>query len=101
MRDVDVHGHLLKAGTVAVPQISCVLFDERVFQEPQRFRPERFLDASGQLRKIDELCPFSVGKRVCLGESLARMELFLFVTNIFHQFRASSKSASELIFEKN
>ncbi|KAH7684507.1 CYP-33A1 protein [Aphelenchoides avenae] len=87
VRDVEVNGHMLKAGTTVVPQISCVLFDEKTFPEPQRFRPERFLDADGKLRKVEELCPFSIGKRICLGESLARMELFLFVANIFHAFK--------------
>lgn len=87
LRDVVLNGYHLKTGQVVVPQISCVLSDESVFPEPEKFTPERFLDASGQLIKVNELLPFSIGKRVCVGESLARMELFLFLTNIFHQFK--------------
>ncbi|KAI1710236.1 cytochrome p450 domain-containing protein [Ditylenchus destructor] len=87
MRDVELNGYILPKSTVVVPQISCVLFDEKIFPEPKRFKPERFLDKNGQLLKVEELIPFSAGKRICLGESLARMELFLFIANIFHTFK--------------
>ena len=43
-----------------------------------RFRPERFLDAAGRVRKDDHLIPFSIGRRQFLGETLAKVELFLF-----------------------
>lgn len=59
----------------------------QVFPEPEKFNPERFLDAEGHLRKIDEFVPFSVGKRVCTGESLARAELFLITANLFHKYK--------------
>lgn len=72
-----------------LPQISTVLYDKDVFPEPEKFKPERFLNSDGKLLKVDELIPFSIGKRMCLGESLARMELFLFTTNIFNRFKIS------------
>ncbi|KAI1705901.1 cytochrome p450 domain-containing protein [Ditylenchus destructor] len=87
MREVELNGYKLPKSTNVVPQISCVLFDEKIFPEPNRFKPERFLDKSGQLRKVEEFIPFSIGKRICLGESLARMELFLFFANFFHTFK--------------
>ncbi|KAI1693369.1 cytochrome p450 domain-containing protein [Ditylenchus destructor] len=87
MRDVELNGYILPKTTNVVPQISCVLFDEKIFPEPHRFKPERFLDKNGQLLKVEELIPFSIGKRICLGENLARMELFLLIANIFHMFK--------------
>ncbi|EGT54930.1 hypothetical protein CAEBREN_30586 [Caenorhabditis brenneri] len=60
----------------------------KIFPEPYEFRPERFLEeGTGNLKKVEELCPFSIGKRQCPGEGLAKMELFLFFSNLFNKFR--------------
>lgn len=77
----------LKKGTSITPQICCVLFDEKIFPNPHRFEPERFLDEQGQLKRFEEFIPFGLGKRICMGESLARTELFLFTANFFRHFQ--------------
>ncbi|KJH45566.1 hypothetical protein DICVIV_08403 [Dictyocaulus viviparus] len=74
-------------GTLVIPQISILMNDESVFHEWKIFRPERFLDTDRRLRHIDEFLPFSIGKRQCLGESLARAELFLIFSNLLKKFR--------------
>jgi cytochrome P450 len=51
------------------------------------FKPERFLGKDGSVQKDDKLIPFSVGKRMCPGEVLARAELFLFITGLLQSFR--------------
>lgn len=51
------------------------------------FKPERFLDEDGKLKRVDQLMPFSLGKRQCLGEGIARMELFLVLANLLHRYR--------------
>uniref|UniRef100_A0A915DW34 Cytochrome P450 n=1 Tax=Ditylenchus dipsaci TaxID=166011 RepID=A0A915DW34_9BILA len=58
MKDVRIQGHSIAKGTKIVPQISCVLFDEKLFPNAQEFIPERFLDSQGQLKKCEELIPF-------------------------------------------
>uniref|UniRef100_A0AC34FUX6 Cytochrome P450 n=1 Tax=Panagrolaimus sp. ES5 TaxID=591445 RepID=A0AC34FUX6_9BILA len=82
----DFHGYSLKADTIVVPQISSVLYDKTIFPEPLKFKPERFLDFNGKFQSKPELIPFSIGKRACLGEGLARHELYLFTANLFNQF---------------
>lgn len=89
MKDTPVDGWTLRRGQPIVAQISVVLMDPEIFPDPKSFRPERFLDESGSLRKSEELIPFGLGKRQCLGESLARMELFLFFANIFNRYQIS------------
>lgn len=85
-RDVQLLGCTIPKGTTVIHQISSVMSDPEIFEEPERFVPERYLDESGNLKKIEELVPFSIGKRVCLGEGLARMELFLFTANSFNRY---------------
>ena len=102
--DVLIDGHLIKKGSVIFPQISCVLYDERVcffigfirlqnlnyklqfFPDPFTFKPERFLDSDGTFKPDEHFIPFSAGKRSCLGESLARTELFLIIGNVLKNF---------------
>uniref|UniRef100_A0A1I8BY93 Unspecific monooxygenase n=1 Tax=Meloidogyne hapla TaxID=6305 RepID=A0A1I8BY93_MELHA len=85
-KDVKIDGYFLPKDTIIIPQISAVLADEEVFEKSEEFNPERFLDENGKLKRVDELIPFSVGKRQCLGESLARMELFLFLGNLLNKY---------------
>ncbi|TMS35708.1 hypothetical protein L596_003049 [Steinernema carpocapsae] len=92
-REVTLNGMRIPEGTCVIPQISCAMLDERVFDNPYEFRPERFIDEEGHLKKIDELVPFSMGKRQCLGESLARMELFLITANLLNQYKFSTSGS--------
>uniref|UniRef100_A0A0K0DIR2 Unspecific monooxygenase n=1 Tax=Angiostrongylus cantonensis TaxID=6313 RepID=A0A0K0DIR2_ANGCA len=90
---VQVGKWCVPAHTGVIAQISCVLYDDEVFPSPQTFDPTRFIDDSGRLKKVEELIPFSIGKRQCLGEGLARMELFLFTANLFNRFELSCVNA--------
>ncbi|VDN23562.1 unnamed protein product [Cylicostephanus goldi] len=94
--DVSIDDYHFPQGTLVIPQISILMNDERIFPDPKRFRPERFLDENGKLRRIDEFLPFSVGKRQCLGESLARAELFLIFSNLLKQFEFKAPPGKEL-----
>ncbi|XP_063045973.1 cytochrome P450 2K1-like [Engraulis encrasicolus] len=86
-RDVHFQGFFIEKGTPVIPLLTSVLRDESEWAKPYTFHPEHFLDDQGRFVRREAFLPFSAGRRACLGESLARMELFLFFTSLLQRFR--------------
>ena len=60
--------------------------DPEVWEDPEAFRPERFLTEEGKVHKPKHFMPFGAGQRMCLGDKIAEMELQLFFTSLLHVF---------------
>uniref|UniRef100_A0A8C4THL4 Uncharacterized protein n=1 Tax=Erpetoichthys calabaricus TaxID=27687 RepID=A0A8C4THL4_ERPCA len=86
IEDMSLGGHFIPKDTAVSINLNSVLFDEEEWEDPSTFKPEHFLDASGKFLRRDAFFVFSAGKRSCVGEPLARMELFLFFTSLLQKF---------------
>ncbi|XP_075717026.1 cytochrome P450 2K1-like isoform X3 [Rhinoderma darwinii] len=85
-RDVNFRGYNLPKGTHIIPLLTSVLHDKKQFKTPEVFDPNNFLDSEEQFMTNDAFMAFSAGRRVCVGEKLARMELFIFFTSLLQKF---------------
>uniref|UniRef100_A0A4W4FT47 Uncharacterized protein n=1 Tax=Electrophorus electricus TaxID=8005 RepID=A0A4W4FT47_ELEEL len=88
-KNTTLGGYFIPKGTQIIPNLTSVLFDETQWKSPHSFNPQNFLNLQGEFVKPNAFLPFSAGKRACPGESLARMELFLFFTSFFQVFTLS------------
>ncbi|XP_043946482.1 cytochrome P450 2K4-like [Protopterus annectens] len=84
--DTNFRGYFLSKGTRVLIPLSSILFDKTQWESPEKFTPSHFLDAHGKFIKKAAFLPFSAGRRVCLGESLAKAESFLLFTALIQKF---------------
>ncbi|XP_073399237.1 cytochrome P450 2K1-like isoform X2 [Dendrobates tinctorius] len=84
--DVYLRGYLIPKDIEVIPLLTSVLYDKTQWKTPNDFNPNHFLDENGKFVRHDAFMPFSVGRRACAGESLAKMELFLFFTGLLQAF---------------
>lgn len=89
-KDTQLFGYRIPKGTICMAAVDSIHHDPRYWDEPLEFRPERWMDADGKVAmKKEGFLPFSIGKRSCIGESLARLELLIFTVAVLRSFSIS------------
>ncbi|KAL3223703.1 hypothetical protein MRX96_049690 [Rhipicephalus microplus] len=97
-RDTVIGGYRIPAGTLVVPNLWSLHNDPAHWVDPSKYDPTRFLNADGTMvnEKPQAFAPFSLGRRACPGESLALMEIFLYVTMVLQKFKVLPEQGATL-----
>ncbi|NXA78875.1 CP2J6 protein, partial [Thryothorus ludovicianus] len=86
VKDTELLGYRIPKNTIVLANIDSVLADPGKWETPDQFNPGHFLDKDGNFVKREAFLPFAIGHRVCMGELLARMELFIFFSTLLQTF---------------
>ncbi|XP_032081651.1 cytochrome P450 2J5-like [Thamnophis elegans] len=85
-KDVKMRGYHIPKGTFIAPDMRSVLLDPEQWEKPKEFNPNHFLDKEGKFVEREEFLAFGTGLRACLGEQLARIEIFILLTSLLRAF---------------
>ncbi|XP_050986535.1 steroid 21-hydroxylase isoform X2 [Labeo rohita] len=93
IRNSSIAGHFIPKNTLIIPNLYGAHHDPEVWEDPYSFKPERFLEGGGG--SVRALIPFGGGARLCLGEAVAKMEMFLFTAYLLRDFQFLPASKEE------
>ncbi|KAH7857668.1 hypothetical protein Vadar_015216 [Vaccinium darrowii] len=87
IHDTNVGGHFIPAGTTAMVNMWAITHDERVWPEPNEFKPERFVEEDVAIMGSDlRLAPFGSGRRVCPGKAMGLATVQLWLAQLLQSF---------------
>ena len=81
---VKIMGYELNPGTILIGSIYSTHQHQDLYPEPQKFRPERFLEKQ---YSPYEFLPFGGGSRVCIGGTFALFEMKLILATILAHYQ--------------
>lgn len=90
VRDIDVAGHRVEAGTLVAVGIYALHRDPDIWPDPERFDPDRFSPENTAARDRWHFLPFAGGARSCIGEHFARLETTLALATIVRSMEIRS-----------
>ncbi|XP_023401082.1 cytochrome P450 1A1-like [Loxodonta africana] len=96
--DTSLNGYFIPRKTCTFINMYQVNHDETIWDDPNLFQPERFLNQNGELNKslVEKVLIFGMGIRKCLGEDVARNEIFIFLTTVLQQLKLQKCPGAQL-----
>uniref|UniRef100_A0A336MQD5 CSON015291 protein n=1 Tax=Culicoides sonorensis TaxID=179676 RepID=A0A336MQD5_CULSO len=95
-KNTKIMDYEIPKGTMVIPLLWAIHMDDKNWKDPEKFDPTRFLSEDGQFVMSSNLIPFQTGKRMCLGEEMAKMLLFLFCANFINNFKYEMENPSSI-----
>src|SRR5829696_1247761 len=86
IEDDVIEGHHIRRGTTVLIPIHHIHHDERWWPDPEVFDPTRFLGDAARNRPRSAYLPFGGGRRICIGQSFALMEMVLMTAIMSQRF---------------
>uniref|UniRef100_A0A5B6YIA0 Cytochrome P450 78A5 n=1 Tax=Davidia involucrata TaxID=16924 RepID=A0A5B6YIA0_DAVIN len=87
VHDTRVGDHFIPAGTTAMVNMWAITHDDRVWSEPNEFKPERFMEEDVTILGSDlRLAPFGSGRRVCPGKAMGLATVQLWLAQLVQSF---------------
>ncbi|KAI3454796.1 hypothetical protein Pfo_011459 [Paulownia fortunei] len=87
IHDARLGPHFIPAGTTAMVNMWAITHDEKVWPEPETFRPERFIEEDVAIMGSDlRLAPFGSGRRVCPGKAMGLATVQLWLAQLLQNF---------------
>ncbi|KAF8378571.1 hypothetical protein HHK36_029916 [Tetracentron sinense] len=88
IHDVHIGKNFIPAGTTAMVNMWAISHDEKVWFEPNEFKPERFMNQDMSIMGSDlRLAPFGSGRRVCPGKALGLATVQLWLAQLLQRFK--------------
>nr|ANY58166.1 putative CYP719 [synthetic construct] len=92
VRETTLMGNKIDKNTVVMVNLYAIHHNPKVFPEPYKFRPERFLAGGdgkfGNLKAMEQsLLPFSAGMRTCAGMELGKLQFGFSLANLVNAFQ--------------
>ncbi|KAJ8317191.1 hypothetical protein KUTeg_005095 [Tegillarca granosa] len=86
-KDTMLKHYFIPKGTVTFSNFYAVAHDARYWRTPENFDPRRFLTKNNEIDTdaLGNVLTFGLGKRRCLGEFLAKAEIFIIFTTLLQQ----------------
>jgi len=97
--DCVIGDYLIPKGTVVQVCLLPAQHDAGHFPEPERFRPERWLEPAAAGRPKFAYFPFGGGDRICIGGAFARMEMTLILASVVQRWRLEAVSRAPVEIE--
>ena len=95
-RDTSIRGFSVEKDTPVFVNFHGAFRDKSVFQNPNIYIPERWINEKGEYApNTSVFLPFGGGPRVCPGRHLASMVVFIFITRIVKHFKLEEISGHE------